>query len=286
MSKRKYGRVAELLRVPQGTVHLADFDPAGTPGYPGKGKKDAPRRTAEMAPRLSGLQERLYADGKSDPATASRVLVVLQGMDTSGKSGVVAHVFGLVEPQGIQLKSFKAPTPEELQHDFLWRIRNAVPGPGMIGIFDRSHYEDVLVARVDALAPSDELEARYDQINAFEAELAASGVTLVKCMLHISNKEQKRRLAARLDSPAKYWKYNPGDVDVRLKWDAYQEAYEIALTRCNTAVAPWHVIPSDRKWYRNWAIAQLLGEKLESLDLRWPAPTFDVAAERKRVAAS
>jgi len=278
--------LGDLLRVPEGTVRLADFDPAGTPGYPGKGKKDAPARTVTLGPVLSQLQERLYANGKNDPDRAARVLLVLQGMDTSGKGGVIRHVIGMVDPQGVTLKAFKVPTEEERQHDFLWRIRNALPGPGMLGIFDRSHYEDVLVVRVNGIVSPEECDARYDQINAFEAELAASGVTIVKCMLHVSKAEQKKRLTARLASVAKYWKYNPGDVDVRTKWDAYQEAYEIALTRCNTAVAPWYVIPCDRKWYRDWAIAELLREKLEGLDLRWPAATFDVAAEKARVAAS
>ncbi len=204
---------------------MADFDPSATPGYPGKGKEDAPALTAALGPQLSDLQERLYAHGRSNPETAPRVLVVLQGMDTSGKGGVVRHAIGLVDPQGVQLKSFKAPTKEELSHHYLWRIRNALPGAGMIGIFDRSHYEDVLVVRVESLVPEDVWSKRYDEINAFEAELAAGGTRIVKCMLNVSSDEQKARLAERLEDPTKYWKYNPGDVDARAKWPAYQEAY-------------------------------------------------------------
>ncbi len=278
--------LGELLRVPEGPVSLADYKPSATPGFPGRGKRDVAAVTQALLPELSELQERLYANGRSDPEHASRVLIVLQGMDTSGKGGVLRHAIGLVDPQGVQVKAFKAPTEEELQHDFLWRVRNALPGPGMIGIFDRSQYEDVLVARVDGLVPADVWAARYEQINVFEAELVASGMTIIKCMLHVSRDEQRQRLAARLSHPAKYWKYSPSDVDTRRKWDAYQEAYEDALTRCNTAVAPWHVVPSDRKWYRNWAVAELLRDKLAGLDLRWPTATFDVAAEKKRLATS
>ena len=277
---------AETLRVLTGPVRLADYDPAGTPGFPGKGKKDATELTAAIVPELADLQERLYANGVADRDGAPSVLLVLQGMDTSGKGGVIRHVAGLVDPQGVALKAFKAPTAQEREHDFLWRIRNALPRPGMIGVFDRSHYEDVLVVRVDGLVPPEVWEARYEQINAFEAEVAASGTTIVKCMLHISHEEQRRRLLGRLDDPAKHWKYNPGDVDVRLKWSAYQEAYEAALTRCDTDVAPWHIVPSDHEWYRNWAIAQLLRETLAGLGLRWPAASYDVAAERRRVEAT
>ncbi len=280
-------RLTELLRVAPGTtVDLASYDTGAAPGYPGKGKDDAPALTLAQGGQISELQERLYADGKGDPEHARNVLVVLQGMDTSGKGGVIRHVFGMVDPQGIALRAFKAPTAEERAHDFLWRITNALPGKGMIGIFDRSHYEDVLIVRVENLVPQDVWEARYDQINAWEADLAASGTTLIKCFLHVGYEEQKARLAARLADPAKYWKYNPGDVDVRAKWPAYQEAYEAALTRCSTDVAPWFVVPSDRKWYRNWAVATLLHEHLTALDPQWPAATFDVAAEQARVAAS
>ncbi len=265
---------------------MADFDPAATPGFPGRDKDDAPALLAALAPELSDLQERLFAHGRSDAGNARSVLVVLQGMDTSGKGGVVRHAIGLVDPQGVQLKSFKAPTEEELSHHYLWRIRRALPTGGMIGIFDRSHYEDVLVVRVESLVPEAEWSRRYDEINEFEAELVANGTTLIKCMLNVSFEEQLARLKARLDDPTKYWKYNPGDLDARAKWPAYQEAYAAALELCNTEAAPWYVIPADRKWYRNWAVAELLRETLAGLDIDWPKADFDVEAEKRRLAAA
>ncbi len=290
MSKKRSastGSLSDLLRVaPGSTVDLASYDTAATPGYPGKGKADAPALTEALGPEISELQERLYADGKGAPETAKSVLVVLQGMDTSGKGGTIRHVFGMVDPQGIALRAFKAPTEEERKHDFLWRITNALPGKGMIGIFDRSQYEDVLIVRVEGLVPEDVWQARYEQINAWEADVAASGTTIIKCFLHISADEQKNRLAARLADPAKHWKYNPGDVDARAKWPAYQEAYEAALARCSTEIAPWYVVPSDRKWYRNWAVATLLSDHLRGIAPDWPAATFDVAVEKARVAGS
>jgi PPK2 family polyphosphate:nucleotide phosphotransferase len=278
--------LSQLLRVPAGPVSVAGFDARATPGYPGKGKADAPALTAALGPQLSDLQEMLYAAGRSEPETAARVLVVLQGMDTSGKGGVIRHAFGLVDPQGIDLTAFKAPTEEERKHDYLWRIRNALPGAGKIGIFDRSHYEDVLVVRVESLVPEDVWSKRYDEINEFEAGLVASGTRLIKCMLNVSFEEQRNRLAERLEDPTKYWKYNPGDVNAREKWPAYMEAYAALLEKCNTDAAPWYVIPSDRKWYRNWAVAELLRETLAGMNLAWPPAEFDVAAEQKRVAAS
>lgn len=278
--------LAQLLRIPPGPVDVSALDPDASPGYPGEGKDDADAVTQQMTPELSDLQERLYAAGGSTPESAPRVLLLLQGMDTSGKGGVIRHSVGLVDPQGIELTAFKAPTAEERRHDFLWRIRKAVPAPGMIGIFDRSHYEDVLVVRVENLVAETDWSKRYEQINAFEAELAGQGVSLIKCFLNLSFDEQRRRLAERLADPAKYWKYNPGDVDVRAKWPAYMEAYAAALELCNTDTAPWHAIPADKKWYRNWAVARLLLERLRSLDLGWPAADFDVAAEQERVARS
>jgi PPK2 family polyphosphate:nucleotide phosphotransferase len=278
--------LSRLLRLPKGPVDLTAIDAAGSPGYPGAGKTDAPALTAALAPELSDLQERLYANGRSAVPGAPSVLVLLQGMDTSGKGGVIRHAMGLVDPQGIQLTSFKVPTEEERKHHYLWRIRRALPDPGMIGIFDRSQYEDVLVVRVEQLVPVSEWNRRYDEINAFEKEVADAGTTIIKCFLHVSFEEQRQRLADRLASPAKYWKYNPKDIDARAKWPAYQEAYTDALERCNTDHAPWFVIPSDRKWYRNWAVAQLLREHLIGLNLSWPEATFDVAAEKARVAKS
>ena len=207
-------------------------------------------------------------------------------MDTSGKGGVIRHGAGLMDPQGLKITSFKAPTPAEKRRGFLWRIRQALPGPGIIGIFDRSHYEDVLIARVRNLVAPPVWNRRYEEINTFEAELAATGVTVVKCFLHISADEQKARLQERLENPTKYWKYNPGDVDERELWPAYAEAYQAALENCNTPDAPWYVIPSDRKWYRNWAVTTLLLETLKGLDPQWPPADFDVEAEKKRLAAT
>ena len=204
-------------------------------------------------------------------------------MDTSGKGGVLRHTVGLMDPQGIKITSFKAPTEEERSHDFLWRIQKAVPQPGYVGVFDRSHYEDVLIARVRELAPPDEIERRYGAINDFERELTDGGTRIVKCMLHVSAEEQKNRLLARLDDPTKHWKYNPSDVDERALWPAYRQAYEIALERTNTDVAPWHVVPSDKKWARDLAIGRLLLETLQDLDPQWPKADFDVEAEKKRL---
>lgn len=274
--------VAQALRAPLGGARVADFDPEATPEYPGEGKADADERTDAMATELADLQERLYAEGREDPQ-ASRVLLVLQGLDTSGKGGVIRHSVGLVDPQGVQITGFKRPTDEEASHHFLWRIRRALPEPGKIGVFDRSHYEDVLVQRVEQIVPEDVWRARYDEINQFEAELAESGVTIIKCYLNMSFDEQRRRLLERLENPEKHWKYNPGDVDTRAKWDDYMAAYDDVLSRCTTEVAPWYVIPSDRKWYRNWAVTRLLLEHLRALDPQWPEADFDVEAEKARL---
>jgi PPK2 family polyphosphate:nucleotide phosphotransferase len=214
------------------------------------------------------------------------VLVVLQGMDTSGKGGVIEHVAGLVNPQGLHIASFKKPTEAERAEHFLARIRRQVPAPGRIGVFDRSHYEDVLVARVEGLVPDDEWRGRYGEINEFEADLTEQGVTVVKCMLHISPHEQAERLLARLDDPRKHWKYDPADLDGRAKWSRYQQAYADALRNCDAAAAPWYIVPSDRKWYRNWAVAALLAETLAEPAPQFPPADFDVAAERERVLAS
>ncbi|MDI3402306.1 PPK2 family polyphosphate kinase [Streptomyces cavernicola] len=289
MPKGKKGRAApqrlsELLRVPEGEpVDLAAFDPRATPGGPdAPGGKSAGREaTARMGPGLADLQERLYA--ASTGGDRRRLLLVLQGMDTSGKGGTVKHVIGLFNPSGCRIQAFKAPTAEERNHPFLWRVRKALPHPGEIGIFDRSHYEDVLIARVRELAPRDRLGRRYGQINRFEQSLADDGVTLIKCFLHIGYEEQRRRLLQRLDRPDKHWKFDPSDIDERALWPAYQEAYELALQRCSTAAAPWYVIPADRKWYRNWAISTLLREHLEALDPRYPEAEFDVAECRERL---
>jgi PPK2 family polyphosphate:nucleotide phosphotransferase len=277
--------VGDLLGLKPGPVDLAALDPAETPGFNGS-KADAPAATEALAPELGELQERLYASSRMGDTPAKRILMVLQGMDTSGKGGVISHVAGLMNPQGLRIATFKKPTPEEREHDFLWRIRKQVPGPGFVGVFDRSHYEDVLIVRVDGIVPEQEWRGRYAAIRDFEAELTANGVTLVKCMLHISAEEQQERLLARLDEPAKRWKYNPGDVAVRARWADYRAAYTDALRETDTDATPWYVIPADRKWYRNWAIASLLAETLEELAPQYPPPSYDVAVERARVKAS
>ena len=270
---------SDLLRLPPGPVDLRSIETDAAPGYDGD-KKSGKADLLAIGEELFDLQQRLFA-GKADGARS--ILLVLQGMDTSGKGGTLKHTVGLVDPQGVKITSFKAPTKEELAHDFLWRIRAGVPGPGMIGVFDRSHYEDVLIARVRRLAPDEEIERRYGAINDFETELTEAGVTVVKVMLHISPEEQKARLLARLDDPTKHWKYNPGDLAERARWAEYRAAYEVALERNNTEHAPWHVVPADKKWYRNLAVGNLLLETLRTLDPKWPAADFDVEAEKKRL---
>ncbi len=277
--------LTELLRLPAGEVDMSSFDPRATTGFPGA-KAEAPGLTEALAPELGDLQERLFATGRSDPAAARKVLVVLQGMDTSGKGGIVRHAIGMVDPQGVKITSFKAPTKTELAHPFLWRIERALPDPGMIAIFDRSHYEDLLVVRVNRLVGESVLDARYGEINAWEENLVRDGTVLIKCFLHISAAGQKERLLARLDDPTKHWKYNPGDVDARSRWPAYASAYQAVLERCSTQHAPWFVIPSDRKWYRNWAVAQLLLEHLRAMNLQWPLADFDVEHEKARLAGT
>ena len=272
--------ISEVLRIPRGPVDLAAIDTRSTPGFDGD-KVAGKEALAAMDAALSELQERLFAEGRT--GGDRRVLLVLQGMDTAGKGGVMRHTVDLFDPQGVHIKAFKAPTAEERKHDFLWRIRRELPGPGMIGVFDRSHYEDVLIGRVRSLATPSTIARRYDAINRFEAKLADSGTTVVKCMLHISPEEQKERLLARLDDPTKHWKFNPGDIDERSLWTDYREAYELALERCNTDAAPWHVVPSDRKWYRNWAVAALLLETLRGMEPGWPPADFDVEAQRARL---
>ncbi|MCF6377495.1 polyphosphate kinase 2 family protein [Nocardioides KLBMP 9356] len=273
--------IADALRLPPGPVDLTSIETDAAPGFDGK-KADGQAALHAMGDELADLQERLWA--QRTVGTDRRVLLVLQGMDTSGKGGVLRHTIGLVDPQGVRITSFKAPTEEERAHDFLWRIEKGLPPAGYIGVFDRSHYEDVLIGKVRALADDDEIERRYGAINDFEARLSGEGFTIVKCMLHISPQEQKSRLEERLANPEKYWKYNPGDLDERALWPAYREAYETVLERTSTQVAPWHVIPSDKKWYRNLAIAQLLLDTLRGLDLQWPEADFEVETEKKRLA--
>ncbi|OFI40097.1 phosphate--nucleotide phosphotransferase [Arthrobacter sp. SW1] len=273
---------SETLAIAQG-FQLSSVDPESTPGYPGA-KADGAALLAEQDSRLSELQEMLFAEGKF--GSSKRVLLILQAMDTAGKGGIVSHVVGAMDPQGVHLTAFKAPSDEEKAHDFLWRIEQAVPGAGMVGVFDRSHYEDVLIHRVHGWADEAELERRYAAINDFEARLAEQGTVIVKVMLHISRDEQKERLLARLDDPSKHWKYSPGDLEERAHWDKYMDAFQKVFDNTSTAVAPWHVVPANRKWYARIAVQGLLIAALEGLDLDWPKATFDVAAERERAEAS
>jgi PPK2 family polyphosphate:nucleotide phosphotransferase len=268
--------VRAALRVPAGELDLAKLSTRGCSVGPAD-KKAARADLVKLAGPLAELQDRLYAEGTGN--SPRRVLVVLQGMDTSGKGGVISHVAGLVNPQGLHIASFKKPTKEELKHDFLWRIRNQVPVAGQIGVFDRSHYEDVLIVRVESLVPRTVWQARYDQVNLFEEELDAQGVTIVKCFLHISPEAQEKRLRQRLKDPTKRWKYNPADLDARRKWREYQDAYAEVLRRCDTDAAPWYVVPSDRKWYRNWAVGRLLLETLTELAPRYPSLGFKPKVE-------
>jgi PPK2 family polyphosphate:nucleotide phosphotransferase len=270
------GSMHAALLVPQGPVSLAGYDPQARPLAP---KRGALHNDVESMRRR---QQQLWAE--STAGGQRRVLLVMQGIDTAGKGGVAKHVFGTVGPIGVEYTGFKAPTETELAHDFLWRIRKRLPQPGVIGIFDRSHYEDVLIARVHDLVPRTEWEGRYDVINEFEAELAARGTTVLKCFLNISFDTQRERLLARLDNPDKHWKFNEGDLAERARWSDYQAAFEAMLERCNTTHAPWYLVPSDHKKYRNWAIGELLFETLTELDPRWPRPELDIDALRARLA--
>ena len=277
------GDPADLLRVGEG-FRLADVDPDAKPGYT-KGKKRGAEDLAAGADELDELQERLFAQSRVVDDTPA-VLLVLQAMDTAGKGGIVRHVIGSVDPQGVSLVAFKKPTAEELSHDFLWRIEKHVPHPGFIGVFDRSHYEDVLIGRVRHLADDAEIERRYGAIVDFEKGLTDRGIRIVKVMLHISPDEQKERLAERLDRPDKHWKYNPGDVDERELWPQYMDAYQTVFERTSTPNAPWYVVPADAKWYARLAVQALLLDALEEIDPQWPAADFDVVLEKRRLAAT
>jgi PPK2 family polyphosphate:nucleotide phosphotransferase len=272
-------KLRDVLRVDEGFV-LASADTRATPGFYGN-KAEGKQALTDGAEELSELQERLYAEARGGGKRS--LLIVIQGMDTSGKGGIMRHVVGAVDPQGVDLTSFKAPTPVERSHPFLWRIRRALPRPGQIGVFDRSHYEDVLIVRVHDMVPPAVWKRRYAVIDRFEQGLVDKGTTVVKVMLNISPDEQKKRLLERLDRPDKHWKYNPGDVDERAHWDAYAEAYSDVLNRCSTDAAPWYVVPADRKWYARWAVHQLLVEHLREMDPRWPSADFDVEAEKQRL---
>ncbi|MFF8818868.1 PPK2 family polyphosphate kinase [Leucobacter sp. NPDC015123] len=272
--------VADLLRVGTG-FDLSAVDPSSTPGTTAS-KKAGQAELAASAQELRELQERLFAQSRA--GARERVLVVLQAMDAAGKGGIVNHVFAQLEPHGLQLTAFKSPTDEERNHDFLWRIAPRVPGPGVIGLFDRSHYEDVLIQRVRELAPADEIERRYGAITEFERGLVGDGVRIVKIMLHVSPEEQAQRLSDRLADPAKHWKYNPGDVDERQLWPEYMRAFQVAIERTNTPDAPWYVVPANSKWYARVAVQRLVIQALQGIDPQWPDADFDVTAEQARLA--
>jgi len=244
---------------------------------PGADRKRAEDELPELRDRLEELQERLWAEGTRS------LLLVLQGMDTSGKGGTVGHVVSSMNPAGVDVAAFKEPTDEELAHDFLWRIERRLPAPGEIVVFDRSHYEDVLVVRVHGLVDESTWRARYDQINAFERRVTEAGTTIVKCFLHISYDEQRERLLARLDDPTKHWKFRERDIDERALWRDYMTAYDDAIAECSSDVAPWYVVPADHKWYRDWAIGTLLVETLERMDPRYPPMDLDVPALKARL---
>ena len=248
-------------------AHLNRRDPADIKAFPDR--QAAEEQSVKDGAAIDKLQDRLYAEGKR------AVLVILQGIDTAGKDGTIKHVFKETGALGVVVTSFKKPSEEELAHDFLWRAHVAAPRRGFIGIFNRSHYEDVLVGRVRKLVPEDDIKKRYDQINAFEKVLVENGTTVLKFMLHISRKEQRERLQARLDEPQSRWKFNPSDLDDRKLWDKFSAAYEIMLDKCSTAWAPWHVIPADRKWARNAAIAAIVRETLEEMNPQYPKPAWD-----------
>lgn len=262
----------QLIVKPGKKAGLAQRDPEATPGA--QDKDEALELVKKNTRRLAELQYLLYAESKR------AVLIVIQAMDTGGKDGVIRHVMTGLNPQGCRVTSFKVPSSEESKHDFLWRIHRAVPAAGEFGIFNRSHYEDVLVVRVHKLVPEEIWSRRYEQINAFEKLLVQNNVTVVKFFLHISKEEQKRRIQERIEDPTKQWKLSPADFQERNYWAAYMQAYEDALTRCSTPWAPWYVIPADRKWSRNLAVSQILVETLKGLDMKFPEPTVDVSKIR------
>ena len=243
-------------------LNLSKFDTADTGKF--KDKSDAAQSTASNLDRIRKLQGLLYADAKK------ALLIVIQAMDTGGKDGAIEHVFSGVNPQGCDVTSFKQPTHLEAAHDYLWRTHAAAPRRGMIGIFNRSHYEDVLVVRVHDLVPKAVWSKRYEQINHFEQLLADEGTTIIKFFLHISKDEQKRRLQSRLDDRKKHWKFDANDLRERARWDEYQSAYEDALRKCSTADAPWYIVPSDHKWYRNWVLGDTIARTMKKMDLKYP----------------
>ena len=261
----------DRYRVRQGTrVDLGQWDPNDKSAFPEK-KKEGRKRLLELNEQLEELQELLYAEHEH------KVLIILQAMDTGGKDGTIRHVFEGVNPQGVRVAGFKKPTPEELDHDYLWRVHKQTPGKGEIVIFNRSHYEDVLVVRVHGLVPQDVWSKRYDHINAFERALADEGTTVLKFFLHIDLDEQRERFQARLDEPHKHWKFNPADLEERKLWPEYMRAYEEAISRTSTEWAPWYIVPANRKWYRNLVVGAVIVDTLQGLNMRYPEPDFDPA---------
>jgi PPK2 family polyphosphate:nucleotide phosphotransferase len=254
---------------------LARHEPDSHPGV--KDRKKAAGSLETDGERLSGLQERLFAEN------ARTVLLVLQGIDTSGKDGTIKHVIGQVNPLGCRITSFKQPTPEEARHHFLWRIRKALPEAGQIGVFGRSHYEDVIVTRVHGGLTDAQIDKRYAEIARFEAGLVAGSTTVVKCLLHISPEEQRQRLLDRLEEADKRWKFHEADLDERGLWPQYQDTFREVLRRSNPDDAPWYVVPSDRKWYRNWAVGRLLVETLAEMAPEYPRPALDIPALKARL---
>ncbi len=266
---------SEKLRVEPGTkVDLKDHDPDATPGF--KERPDVDAMLLKSSSRMADLQYLMYAENKR------ALLVVLQAPDTGGKDGTIRHVLTGLNPAGVQVKSFKAPTNEELDHDYLWRIHHAVPNYGDFGIFNRSHYEDVIVVRVHDLVPRAVWAKRYDEINAFEKHLVENNVTVLKFYLHISRDVQRKRLLERLEDKRKWWKLSEADFSERRYWSDYQKAYEDALTKCSTKQAPWHIIPANKKWFRNLAVAEIMLETLESMDMKFPKPKIDPTKIRLR----
>ncbi len=269
MSLRKH-----LIVTPGSKARLARRDPGATPGF--KDKESCLELLEKNVARLAELQYLLYAESRR------AILILFQALDAGGKDGTIRHVMSGLNPQGCRVTSFKVPSAEEVRHDYLWRIHQAVPQSGEVGIFNRSHYEDVLVVRVHKLVPKEVWSKRYEQINSFEKELTDNRVTILKFFLHISKDEQKKRFEERLKDPTKNWKLSEADFTERKCWDDYQTAYEEALSKCSTPWAPWYVIPSDHKWFRNVAVSHLIVEALEGLDMKFPAPSIDVSRVRIR----
>jgi PPK2 family polyphosphate:nucleotide phosphotransferase len=270
VSKTGVGTMDRYRVEPGSRVDLSEWDPNDKSAFPVK-KKEGRKRLLELNERLEELQELLYAEHEH------KVLIVLQAMDTGGKDGTIRHVFEGVNPQGVRVAGFKKPTAEELAHDYLWRVHKQVPGRGEIVIFNRSHYEDVLVVRVHSLVPQEVWSKRYDHIHSFECMLADEGTTILKFFLHIDLDEQRERFQARLDEPDKRWKFNPGDLEERKLWPKYMEAYEDAIARTSTSWAPWYIVPANRKWYRNLVVGTVITETLDGLGMRYPEPAFDPA---------